>query len=269
MLKTKDGLDLATYSWKVADPKAILVLTHGYNDHANRYVHVAQALNAAGYSLYSYDIRGHGKSGGQRGHTPSFDTLLDDLQMVVEDAHRDAPGKKVFVYGHSMGGNITLNYAIRRPEGLSGVIATSPWLKLTTEPPAALAIAVKVLNAILPNISIGSGLSTDGISRDEAVRTAYANDPLLHGKISPHLLTEILNNGLAALSQADKLKLPLLLIHGTADSVTSAPASQEFYKAVSGDKTLKLYEGMFHETQNEPGKEQVFADMAAWLDGHV
>jgi acylglycerol lipase len=126
-----------------------------------------------------------------------------------------------------------------------------------------------VLNAILPNISIASGLSTDGISRDEAVRTAYANDPLLHGKISPRLATVIPANGLEAIAQASKLKLPLLLIHGTADSVTSHLASQDFFNSVTGDKTLKFYEGMYHETQNEPGKEQVFADIVAWLNGHV
>jgi alpha-beta hydrolase superfamily lysophospholipase len=269
MLKTQDGLDLYTQSWKVADPKAILVLTHGYNDHSGRYGHVGKALNAAGYSLYAYDLRGHGKSGGQRGHTPSYESLLDDLGLVIKNATEDAPGKKVFVYGHSMGGNITLNYALRRPNGLSGVIVTGPWLKLAFEPPALQMALAKLMAAVNPTFSQKNAMNLPGLSRDEAVQVAYRDDPLLHHVITAKLAIEVSQNGLTALEQAGTLKLPVLLLHGGADPITSAPATEAFYKAAgSADKTFKLYPDMRHEIHNEIGQEAVFADMVAWLDKH-
>jgi alpha-beta hydrolase superfamily lysophospholipase len=269
MLKTKDGLDLFTQSWTVASPKAILVLTHGYNDHSGRFAHVAAALNAAGYSFYGYDVRGHGKSGGQRGHTPGFDYFLDDLQLVIEDAKKSAPGNKVFVYGHSMGGNITLNYTIRRPEGLSGVIATGPWLKLATEPPATQTFIAKIAAALMPTYSQKAPIHLPDLSRDEKVQEAYRTDPLLHLMISAKLATEVTANGLWALDHAGELKLPALLLHGGADPITSVAAHETFYAhAGSADKTFKRYEGMRHEIHNEFGKEEVLADMAAWLDKH-
>jgi alpha-beta hydrolase superfamily lysophospholipase len=269
MLRTKDGLDLFTQSWKVADPKSILILTHGYNDHSGRFAHVGQALNAAGYSLYAYDVRGHGKSGGQRGHTPGFSYFLDDLDIVIADAGKDAPGKKIFVYGHSMGGNITLNYAIRRPVGLSGVVATGPWLKLAFEPPAVQLAMARLIGMVAPSFSQDNKMNLPGLSRDEAVQEAYRTDPLLHGKISVNLLMEITKNGLTALAEAGSLQLSVLLLHGGADPITSAPATEEFYKAAgSTDKTFKLYPGMRHEIHNEIGREEVFTDMTNWLDGH-
>lgn len=270
MLKTKDGLDLFTQNWTVANPKACLVLTHGYNDHANRYPHVAAALNAAGYSLCAYDLRGHGKSGGQRGHTPSFDSFLDDLSLVFQKAREDAPNQKFFAYGHSMGGNITLNYAIRRRDGLSGVIATGPWLKLAFEPPALQMTVAKIMAGLNPTFSQKNAMNLPGLSRDEKVQIAYRDDPLLHHLITAKLATEIFQNGQVALEQAGQLKMPLLLMHGAADPITSAPATEAFYKAAgSSDKTLKLYPDLRHEIHNEFGQEQVFADMVSWLDKHA
>lgn len=270
MLKTKDGLDLVTHNWKVSEPKALLVLTHGYNDHANRFAHVGKVLNDAGYALYAYDLRGHGRSAGPRGHAPDFDCFLDDLGRVIAEARRDHPDRKLFVYGHSMGGNITLNYALRRPDGLSGVIATSPWLKLAFEPNPFLVAFARLIARVVPTFAQKSTLDVTQISRDSAVVEAYRTDPLLHGLITARLLTEIAANGLDALEHAGLLKLPLLLVHGGADKITSAAATQLFFeRAASADKTFKLYDGMRHETHNEIGKEDVFADVVGWLDRHV
>ncbi len=272
MLKTKDGLELFTRNWKVADPKAIIVLTHGYNEHSGRYDHVGAAFNTAGYSLYAYDVRGHGRSGGQRGHTPSFTHLLDDLEIVLTDARQDAApkdmaGKKVFIYGHSMGGNITLNYALRRPTGISGVMVTGPWLKLAFEPPALQLTIAKLIGKVAPGFSQKSGVNLPGLSRDEAVQAAYSADPLNHGLISIQLVLEITNNGLEALAQAPTLKMPVLLMHGGADPITSAKATEAFYQAAgSADKTFKTYPDFRHEIHNELGKEQVFADIVGVLE---
>jgi alpha-beta hydrolase superfamily lysophospholipase len=269
MLRTKDDLELFTQDWTVSNPKAIVVLTPGYNDHSGRFSHVGQTLNAAGYSLYSYDLRGNGHSGGQRGHTPGYDYLLDDLGLVIDAARQAAPSTKLFVYGHSLGGNITINYASRRPAGLSGVIATGPWLKLATEPPALQVGLMRVLNVVLPTASVKSGINVAGLSRDEKVGAAYLADPLLHGLITPRLALAASDNGLAALAQAGALKLPLLLLHGAADPITSPAASEAFFQSVgSTDKTLKLFPDMRHEIHNEFGREDVFATITAWLDQH-
>ncbi|HKZ69629.1 MAG TPA: lysophospholipase [Anaerolineales bacterium] len=270
MPKTKDGLDLFTQSWKAANPKAIVVLTHGYNDHSGRYLHVGKALNDGGFSVYAYDLRGHGLSGGQRGHTPSFEHLLDDLGTVIEDAKIDAPGKKVFVYGHSMGGNITLNFVLRRPVELSGVIATSPWLRLAFQPPALQLAIAKFIGSFAPTFSQKAALNVEAISRDTAVQTAYRTDPLLHGLISTKLFTQAVSNGASAIEQARLLKLPVLLIHGGDDKIASAAATHAFFNnAAVSDKTFKLFEGMRHETHNEFGKEGVFAEIVGWLEKHV
>lgn len=270
MLRTQDNLDLFTQDWTIPNPKALVVLTPGYNDRSGRFEHVGQALNAAGYSLYSYDLRGHGHSGGQRGHTPGFDSLLDDLDRVVGAARQAAPSTPLFVYGHSMGGNITLNYAIQRPAGLKGVIATGPWLKLATDPSPLLLGGMKVLNAVYPTASIKSGINTAGLSRDPKVGEAYLADPLLHGLITPRLALAAADNGLKALDQAGSLKLPLLILHGADDPITSPAASEAFYKAAgSADKTYKTFPGMRHEIHNELGKEEVLTTITDWLDRHL
>lgn len=269
MLKTKDGLDLFIQNWTVPESKAILVLTHGYNDHSGRFAHVGQALNVAGYSLYAYDLRGHGQSQGQRGHTPGFNYFLDDLELVIAHARQDAPGHKLFLYGHSMGGNIALNFAIRRPVGLSGVIATGPWLKLAFQPPAVQLAIARLIGLAAPSFSQSSKLNLPDLSRDEKVQEAYRTDPLLHGVISVKLLTEITRNGQAALDHAADMKLPVLLLHGGSDPITSAAATEEFYRSAgSADKTFKRYPNFRHEIHNEFGREEVFTDIIAWLGRH-
>src|SRR5512137_2011524 len=116
-------------------PKAVVCLVHGLGEHTGRYAHVAAALNDAGYALLGFDLRGHGKSGGPRGHTPTYDALMDDIGRLLAEAGQRYPGQQQFLYGHSLGGNLVLNYALRRKPGLAGVIATSPALRPATPLP--------------------------------------------------------------------------------------------------------------------------------------
>jgi alpha-beta hydrolase superfamily lysophospholipase len=168
-----------------------------------------------------------------------------------------------------MGGNITLNYAIRRPAGLSGVIATGPWLKLAFEPPALQMAIAKIIGRLIPTFSQKSAMNLPGLSRDEKVQEAYRTDPLLHGQISVNLLTEVTRHGQEALEHANLLTLPVLLLHGGADPITSAPATEAFFKSAgSADKTFKLYPEMRHEIHNEIDQEIVLADIVTWLDQH-
>ena len=281
MLKTQDGLDLFTQSWKpnspaspgpsaAPDPKAIVVLHHGFNDHSGRYPHVAKALTEAGYSLYAFDWRGHGKSGGPRGHTPNYDSLLDDYGLVVAEAKKDQPGKKVFLYGHSMGGNIALNYALRRPEGLAGAVITSPQLRLSFEPPAWQVALARVMASLYPTFSQKANLDAGTISHNPAVVQAYRHDPLIHGTISAKLFFSIVEAASYALAHAADLKIPILLAHGGDDPLTDPKATQEFYERITfADKTFKRYDGQFHELHNETDPMRLLKDVVEWLNQHL
>ncbi|MBI3241556.1 MAG: lysophospholipase [Chloroflexi bacterium] len=269
MLKTKDGINLFTQSWKATDPKAIVVLTHGFGEHSSRYPHVGKALSQAGYSLYTYDLRGHGQSGGPRGHTPAYESLLDDLEAVIADAKSDQPGKKVFVYGHSMGGNITLNYALRRPSGLSGVITTGAWLKLAFDPPALQLALGRLMANLIPTFAQQSNLDVNALSHDPAISKAYAEDKLVHSTITARLFVEIVGAGEYALAHAAELTLPVLLMHGGGDLIISPGGTRQFHeRATVADKTIRMYDGLFHEIHNELEQATVFKDMIEWLNRH-
>lgn len=280
-----DGAPFYFQGWQPeVAPKAVVCLVHGLGEHSGRYAHVAAALNAAGYALFGFDLRGHGKSGGPRGHTPTYDTLMDDIGRLLDEAAARYPGLPRFLYGHSLGGNLVLNYALRRcssqlaPEAVtlsaaersrrvSGVISTSPGLRVTTPPPALQVLLAKVMNKLQPGMQMANGLALDGLARDPEVIRAYTGDPLVHNKISVRLALGMLEAGEWALAHAAEFPLPLLLVHGTKDILTSAKASEEFAaKTPAGRCTLKLWEGFYHETHNEPEKAEVLAYMIDWLN---
>jgi acylglycerol lipase len=167
-----------------------------------------------------------------------------------------------------MGGNLVINYALRRKPDLRGVIATGPWLKLALELPIAQVTMAKLMSRIAPGFVLHSPVDPATLSHDQAVAHAFKNDPLVHDKISAGLLMAIHDSGLWALEHATEFPLPLLLMHGAADPITSAKASQEFANKAGEKVTLKLWDGMFHEIHNEPGQAQVFAFMLDWLGKH-
>lgn len=270
--KSTDGkINLYWQKWlPEGETKAVVVLAHGLGEYSGRYHHVAQALTEQGYAFYALDHYGHGKSGGPRGHAPSYNVILDDFEQLIQMAQQDHPEKKVFVYGHSMGGNIVLNYALRRPQGFSGVIATGPWLRLPDGPSGPVVTILKLLSRVVPTFTIDNGLDLDNLSRDRAVVEAYQNDPLVHPKISLRLASEMASAAEWALKAAPQLTLPALLMHGGADHLTGPAGTREFYENAGGsDKTHREWEGLYHEIHNEPEQEQVFEFMLGWLDEHL
>ena len=266
--KSRDGLELAARSWKPENPKAVVVLIHGHGEHINRYQHVADALTEAGYAMLAFDLRGHGQSAGPRGHTPDYDTLMNDISDFIADANKRFTGLPVFLYGHSMGGNQVVNFALRSPGSLKGLVVTGPWLKLAFDPSAFQLLLAKSLNNIVPSFSLSSGLDQNALSRDPKVISKYASDPLVHDKISVRLYTSIYGNGLWALEHAGQLKIPMLLMHGSADKLTSAQASQEFALRAGQIVTLRIWDGLYHEIHNEPEKTEVIQTIIDWLDQH-
>ena len=266
--QTPDNLCIYYQHWLPEQPaKAVVCLVHGLGEHSGRYAHVASALNNTGYALLSFDLRGHGRSDGPRGHTPAYDVLMTDIDGLLDEAAARYSGLPCFLYGHSLGGNLVLNHALRRKPAIAGVIATSPAIRVASPLPASQVALARVMNKVRPSLQMANGLALEGLARDPEVIRAYTGDPLVHNKISVRLALGMLEGGDWALAHAAEFPLPLLLVHGTQDTITSVKASQEFAAKVPGERcTLKLWEGFYHETHNEPEKAEVLRFMIDWLN---
>lgn len=269
--KTNDGLTLLGRVWQTTGtPKGIVNLVHGLGEHSGRYDYVAGALTKAGYNLISFDLRGHGLSEGKKGHTPDINHLMDDITLFLKKSKSlfagDFPN---FLYGHSLGGLLVINYGLRQEPDLAGLIATDPALGLSFEPPKAKLMLGKIMADLLPAFSMNNALELDALSRDAAIVQAYKDDVLVHSRISAKLAIELIDGGVYALEHAGELDLPLLLMHGTADRIASSKASEKFANKAGGKVTLRLWEGYYHEIHNDIGKEEVIACMIEWLNSHI
>jgi acylglycerol lipase len=268
--KSKDGMDLYARVWEPDQtPRAIVCLVHGLGEHIQRYEHVAAALTKSGYALMGYDQRGHGKSAGSRGHTPTYEALMEDVSTLLAQAGTRFPGLPKFLYGHSMGGNEVLNYALRYKPDIQGVIATGPFLRLAFSPPRAQLALAKIMNGIAPALLQKTGLKTSALSHDRKVVDAYEQDPLVHDKISVRLYFSLYESGEWAIEHASEFPLPLLLMHGSADGLTSADASREFARRGGSNVTLHIWEDWYHEIHNEPDQAEVFQMMIIWMDARL
>ena len=269
-VKSKDGLTLVGREWSPAgEVRGVVCLVHGIGEHVGRYPHVAAAFNQAGYVMIGVDQRGHGRSEGPRGHTPSYDTFLDDIDVQLAEAAGRHPGKPLFLYGHSLGGNFVLFYSLRRKPRLAGVIASAPSLRLAFKPPAWKTTMGRLLYNLMPAFSMPSGLETAALSHDLSVVDAYVHDPLVHNRVSARLGIGMIDVGEWILAHASEFSLPLLVFIGSQDRLTSADASREFAAKVPGDCTFKLWDGLYHETHNEPQKAEVLGFMIQWIKAHT
>lgn len=250
-----------------AEPRAVVCLVHGLGEHSGRYAHLGRYLNRAGYSLLALDLYGHGKSGGQRGHLPELKTYLQQIDLLLEEAQRKWPGKPRFLYGHSMGGLLVLNYTLQEKPALAGVIVTSTGLRTALEEQKAKVVLVRLLGSVWPTLVIPSGLDPTGLSRDPEVIHAYRTDPLVHDRCSAGWGRIMLSVQEWDREHAAEFPpIPLLLMHGTRDELAYPEGSRKFASQVPGGCTLKLWEGLYHETHNEPEQEQVFQFLVEWLD---
>jgi alpha-beta hydrolase superfamily lysophospholipase len=265
-LLSKDSLNLFVRGWQAAGTaKGVVCLVHGLGDHGGQYVDLAEALGAAGYATIAMDTRGNGRSGGQRGHIPSIEVALDDISLLLEEAHHRHPEMPCFLYGHSMGGNLVLNYVLRRKPQLAGVIATSPWLKTAFEPPVHLAILARIMSVVWPTLSSSSSLDTSNLYHEDEGAEPKEHDPLLHGRVSARLFMELTRAGDWALQHASEFMLPLLVMHGNEDGITSPTASEKFARSVTSNCTFRLWDGFYHELHHETERQKVFEYIIEWL----
>lgn len=267
---TQDNLSLFVQGWEPEqEPKAVICLVHGLGEHSGRYTHVAETFTDAGYAVLSFDLRGHGKSGGQRGHTPSYEAFMQDIDLLFQEASQRYPGKPQFLYGHSLGGILVLNYALLRKPKVKGVIATSSGLRTSLQEQKMKVAFAKIAGTLLPTMSLVSGLDPAAVSRDPAVVEAYRQDPLVHNKITLGAAKCLSDSIQWAFAHAAEFPVPLLLVQGTADTIVFPSGSQEFAKLVKGEVTLKMWEGLSHETHNEPEKAEVMAYNLGWMDSKL
>lgn len=266
-LQSNDGLPLFAQVWAPDDKiKGVLCLVHGLGEHSGRYAHWAGRLSRAGYALAAPDLRGHGRSGGLRGHTPSIDHYGDDLSVLFCEASAPFAGKPCFLYGHSMGGLLALFYLIQRQPGFTGAVVTSPGLHSAIQEQKTKVAVTRLLGFIAPRLTLPSGLEQEYLSRDPDVIDRYRNDPLVHDQISVGWGRVLLEMIKCIFERAHEIDLPLLLMHGTEDRIAFASGSEKLAGLVSGECTLKLWNSLYHELHNEPEKDEVFAYLVKWLD---
>jgi alpha-beta hydrolase superfamily lysophospholipase len=264
------GQRLHAQEWRPeATSRAVVCLVHGLGEHAGRYAHVAQVLAEAGCALLAFDLRGHGRTPGPRGHAPSYDVIMGDIGVLLDQAKQRFPGAARFLYGHSMGGSLVLNYGLRRWPSVAGVVATSPGLQPTQPIPRATLAFGRVMGRVWPSFRMSNGLDCTGLSRDADVVRCYRKDPLVHDRISARLGLDLLETGAWAIAHAGEFRLPLLLAHGTADSLTAIEDTRQFAAKVLGDCTLREWPGLYHETHNEPEWREVLAFTIAWMGERV
>lgn len=266
--QSDDGLRLYAQGWEPdGDAQAVVCLVHGLGEHSGRYAHVAAALTGAGYALLAFDLRGHGRSLGVRGHSPSFEALMQDIDCLLDEANACYPRRPCFLYGHSLGGGLVLNYVLRRRPRLAGVIATGPALRPAFDPPGWKLAVGKLMCKVRPTFQMANGLDLAGLSHDPSVVRAYKNDRLVHDRVSARLGLDIIMTGEEALAMAGSFPLPLLLMHGNSDRITSCLASRQFAKRVpAGRCTFKEWDGLYHELHNEPEQRDVLRTMIEWLN---
>jgi alpha-beta hydrolase superfamily lysophospholipase len=263
---TTDGLTMRGFSlFPKENCKAVIALIHGMGEHSLRYLHVAQFFANHGIATMGIDLRGHGKSDGKRGHTPNYDSLMNDIEKFLGKVKKEFPNLPLIIYGHSMGGNLTLNYLFRRQPNLNAAIVTSPYLKLAFEPPKWKVVLGKLSAGIVPTLSQPTGLETTAISRDKKVVKAYEVDELVHDKITSAFFVNVHIAGPYAIENAAKIKTPLLLMHGLEDQLTSPEGTKEFMLNAGANVTVKYWPGLFHEIHNEPEQEEVLQTELNWL----
>lgn len=264
--KTYDGSVLYAREWQPEnDLRGVICLVHGLGEHSGRYTYLAMILTQEGYALLTYDQRGHGQSLGQRGHVPSYESLLEDIDSIRRESSRRFPNLPLFLYGHSLGGNVVLNYVLRFKSNFVGVIVTSPWLRLAFEPSAFKVKLALVMNKLWPSFSQPNGLDPRALSHDISVVDAYRVDPFVHDKISARLFIAVYQAGLWAIENAVQFDTPLLLMHGECDHITSVEATKQFAKQVQQDCTLKICHGLYHELHNEIDKVEIMSYLIDWL----
>lgn len=265
-----DNTPLFVTDWPADDAQTGekgIVLMHGLGEHSGRYAHVVRFFNDAGWSVRTYDHRGHGRSGGTRGDVPDANAVLQDAKIVIDDFAKQLSAPPLLL-GHSMGGLFAARFATARLSPLRGLILSSPALAIPLT--GAQKTLLRILRTVAPGVGISNGLDANYLSRRPEVVQAYKQDSLVHGKISARLLGSMLSAVDFAHSQASALQIPTLMVVAGADRIVAPVGSQTFFKRLApGIGTLHYYQDYYHELFNDADAQRVFTDIHNWLNTHM
>jgi len=265
------GLSIYYQYWEPEKtPLALLLVVHGAGEHCNRYEALAQYFTARGYVVAALDHHGHGKSEGQYGHIERFQDLLDTVGIFQQRVKADFTGLPQILLGHSMGGLIGTLFLLQHQREFVGCVLSGPAVKTDIEPPYLQLLLIRCLSVVIPKAGVLQ-LDASGVSRDPSVVADYVADPLVnHKKMSARMVAELFAAMHHIQDGANRIELPMLLLHGGQDVMAAPGGSRFLHENISSeDKTLKIYPELYHEIFNEPEREAVFADMLEWCDGHI
>jgi len=251
------------------EPRAVIALVHGFGEHSGRYVEWAQWFCEQEIALCAIDLRGHGQTPGKRGYTGSYELIMDDINQLIETVRAQFSGIPIILYGHSMGGNLVLHYAANKLPNFDLLVASSPWLLLAHKPQPIIKILGQLVRPFWPSYIYRPHLSSKYMTRDVAEEQQYDKDPLNHGRLSLQLYFDVDKAGKRILSQIHRVMVPTLIMHGTADRVTSTFGSIKYAKHTSHLTTLKLWEGGYHELHKEPNRHEIFEWVLQWINTQI
>lgn len=266
-LTTADGLELVWRGWTAPSPRAVLVIVHGLAEHSGRYDHVGRHFAGRGWAVYALDTRAHGRSPGPKVHVGDFDEFLEDVRSMVAVARERHAGLPLFLLGHSQGGLVVLHYALRHPQGLAGVVVTSPLLDAhpCLRPSKAFRVTLRVLGRIAPRLRLPSGVDPRTISRDPEVVRAYVEDPLVSRRVSPAWYAALRRAQAEVREGAGRLAVPALVLASPDDRLVDPAAIRRFVAdAPAGRVDASWWPGLSHELLNEPERAEVLAAIDAW-----
>jgi alpha-beta hydrolase superfamily lysophospholipase len=266
-----DGVRIVYDVWTPdATPRGVVILSHGFGEHARRYDHVAQRFGRDGLLTYALDHRGHGRSGGKRVLVKDVSEFTGDFDTLVGIATHEHPGVPRIVLGHSMGGGIVFAYGVEHPDNYDLMVLSGPAVAAQTAVSRLLAWLAKTVGAIAPGLPLQQ-LDAGAVSRDAAVVDAYNTDPLVyHGKVPGGIARVLMLVGETMPQRAASLAAPLLVVHGSDDHLIPVEGSHHLVAAVgSSDVELKVYPGLYHEVFNEPEQDQVLDDVVSWINARL
>lgn len=264
------GVEIFWRSWLPDTIRGVVLVAHGLGEHSNRYAHLAARLCERDLAAYALDHRGHGLSGGKKGHVIRFNDYLADLDAFrrqVEERYSDLPR---FLLGHSMGGLIAASYAEAQGAGLSGLVLSSAALRVDVDAPAIKLALGRLFSKILPGITMSNELDPNMISHDREVVKAYIDDPLVHDRVSARWFTEFTAAIEAVQLRAHEISIPVLVMQSGDDALVAPRGAQEFFDRLTvEDKALKYWEGFYHEMFNEVDREKAISLALDWIEGRL
>lgn len=272
-IQARDGITLHVADDELDDPRARIVIVHGYAEHLGRYDELAGRLAARGFECHRFDLRGHGHSGGVAAHVARFDDYLDDLTRVLDHVRASTSNAKpapLLLLGHSLGGLIALSFVRARPEAVKALAVTSPFLRPGFEVPAVKRMLATVASVVMPTLPFSNTLDPLWLSNDAEIVAAYANDPLVQRTTTPRWFIEVQEAQQQLLAHASEVTIPLLMMLGEEDQIADHKlAAAAFASIGSADKTLRTFPGLRHEILNETTRDVVIEALLEWLEQHA